>query len=398
MNKKILLGFILLILLSTPVLAENWDTFQGNIQHSAYRQDNSDFITNLWIQDTGDSSSPAIYKDYIYIISHDGILKAVDMQTGDVEWDLDIGSNTNSSPIIHSNRLYVGCEDGLKAININTHKVIWDYSAGNVQSTPFFSDDKIYFGSDDGHIYALNTDGKVEFNKKLDGKLKSSPIVINDTIYVGSTNSKFYSIDLDKTINWRFTTGDEILSSPSYVNNSIIMASTDGNIYSLNQSNGDLNWKVDLNNKIISSPTIDEHDNNIFIGSDEGNLTCIDIRDGTIKWSHPTGDKVQTTPAIKDNLVAFGSNNGYFYVLNKYTGAEEFTYNPGTILFNSPITSSAVINGNSLFFQDQSGQLYSLNIDKYEVPGSIQLFLSLAVLIIAIIVVIVGIRFIKGRK
>jgi len=97
-------------------------------------------------------------------------------------------------------------------------------------------------------------------------------------------------------------------------------------------------------------------------------------------------------------LVAFGSNNGNFYVLNKYTGAEEFTYNPGTVLFNSAITSSPVINGNSLIFGDDSGNLYSLNIEKYEVPGSMQLYYSLGVLIVLLIVAVVVVFKVRGRK
>ena len=245
-------------------------------------------------------------------------------------------------------------------------------------------------------MYGLDkSNGDVKLNKKLDGELKSSPIVVNDSIYIGSTNSKLYSIGTDKDKNWDFTTGDEILSSPSYVNETVIFGSTDGSLYCLKESDGSLIWKVNLNNKIISSPTIDEHDNSVFVGSDEGNMTCLDTRDGTVKWSHSVGDKVQSTPALKGKLISFGSNNGNFYVLNKYTGLEEFTYNPGTFLFNSKITSSPVINGNSLFFGDDSGYLYSLNIEKYEVPGSVQLYYSIAVLIIVIVVAIVIIKKIK---
>ncbi len=153
-----------------------------------------------------------------------------------------------------------------------------------------------------------------------------------------------------------------------------------------------------MNNKVISSPTVDEHDNSVYIGSDDGNYTCLDVRDGTIKWSHQTGDKVESTGALKDNLICFGSNNGNFYVLNKYTGQEEFTYNPGTVLFNSAITSSPVINGNSLFFGDDSGNVYSLNINKHEVPGSTQMYYSIAVLIIVLIVAAVLVKKVKGRK
>lgn len=401
MYKKLLICLIVGLLCLTPIAADNWDSFAGDVNHTSYREDSSDFVTNLWTfkMESPIHSSPAIYNDYIYVVSNNGILKAIDMETGEEEWDIDLESPTNSSPIIDSNLLYIGCEDGLKAININNHEVKWEYKCDSVESTPFFYDDVVYFGSDDGHLYGLDKDnGKVVLNKKLDGELKSSPIVADDSIYIGSTNGKLYCIGTDKENIWEFTSGDEILSSPSYVNDTVIFGSSDGNVYCLDDSEGDLIWKVDLNNKVISSPTTDEHDNSVYIGSDEGNLTCIDIRDGTVKWSHSTGSSVQSTAALKDNLVAFGSNNGYLYVLNKYTGIEEFTYNPGTILFNSAITSSPAIYGNSLFFGDDSGYLYSLNINKYEVPGSMQMFYSIAVLVIVFIVAVVLIKKFKGRK
>ena len=401
MYKKLFIGLIIFLLCLSPVAAENWNSFAGGIDHCAYRDDSSDFVTNLWTfnMESPIHSSPAIYKDYIYIVSSDGILKAVDMETGEEEWDLDLEAKTNSSPIVNSNRIYIGCEDGLKAININSHKVIWEYDCDSVESTPFFYNDVVYFGSDDGHLYGLDKeDGKKVFDKKLDGELKSSPIAVDDSIYIGSTNAKLYSIGTDKDKNWDFTTGDEVLSSPSYVNETIIFGSSDGNLYCLDESDGNLIWKVDLNNKIISSPTVDEHDSSVYVGSDEGNLTCIDIRDGTVKWSHPVGDKVLSTAALKDNLIAFGSNNGNLYVLNKYTGNEVFTYNPGTILFNSAITSSPVINGNSLFFGDEAGYLYSLNVDKHEVPGSNQMYYSIAVLLVIVVLALVVIRRFKGRR
>ena len=400
MYKKLFIGLIICLLFVSPIAAEDWNSFQGDVQHNAYRNGSSDFVTNLWTfnMESPVHSSSAIYKDYIYFVSDNGILKAIDMETGMEEWDLDLEAKTNSSPIIHKNRLYIGCEDGLKAVNIDSHRIVWDYDCDNVASTPFYYDDVIYFGSDDGHLYGLNKDGDAVFNKKLGDELKSSPIVVDNDIYIGSTNGKLYSISTDKDKNWDFNTGDEILSSPSYVNDSVIFGSNDGNVYCLNESDGDLIWKVDLNNKVISSPTVDEYDNSVYIGSDEGNLTCIDVRDGTIKWSHSTGDKVQSTPALKENLVAFGSNNGFLYVLNKYTGAEEFSYNPGTVLFNSAITSSPAINGNSLFFGDDSGHVYSLNIEKYEVPGSTQMYYSIAVLIIVLIVASVVIKKVKSKK
>ena len=68
------------------------------------------------------------------------------------------------------------------------------------------------------------------------------------------------------------------------------------------------------------------------------------------------------------------------------------------VIDNSAITSSPVINGNSLFFGDDSGNMYSLNVNKYEVPGSTQMYYSIAILIIVLVVAIVAVVKIKGRK
>ena len=186
-------------------------------------------------------------------------------------------------------------------------------------------------------------------------------------------------------ITWQYATGDAVYSSPAYAEGKIIIGSDDDSLYALNETNGDLCWDYDLNNKVKSSPCIDEYNNNVYIGSDEGNLTCLDLRDGTFKWSHATGAPVQSTPAIKEELIAFGSNDGTGYVLNKYTGEEE-------------ITSSPVINGNSLFFADHSGHVYSLNIDKSEVPACEYLFYTLAVLVVILVVIVVVVKTIKKHN
>ena len=122
----------------------------------------------------------------------------------------------------------------------------------------------------------------------------------------------------------------------------------------------------------------------------------MDIRDGTVKWSHSTSSPVRSTAALKENQVVFGSNDGSAHVLNKYSGIEDFSYNPGCMLFNSPVTSSPAINGNSLFISGNDGYLYSLNIEKNEAPASVFLYYTLAILAILLVVIIVVVR--KVRK
>ena len=400
MFKKICIIIFIVLMCLAPIAGANWISFGNDYTHSGFVDDESDFVSNLWTFNFGSPifSSPAISGDYIYLSSNKGQLKSIDMEECSENWHIDLKSNTNASPIVNNKTLYIGGEDYFTAINIENHQKIWEYSSSSpISSTAYMYNNVVYVGCDDGHLYGFdNQTGKITFNVNLDGKLQSSPIVINNTAFIGSSNGKLYAVDINsKNISWEYTTGDSIYSSPSYGDGKIFIGSDDGNLYAINESNGSLVWKVDLNNKVKSSPTVDEYDNNVFIGSDEGNLTCLDIRDGACKWSHSVGGKIQSTPAIKEKLITFGSNNGNVYVLNKFTGLEEFNYNPGTILFNSPITSSPVINGNSLFVAGNDGYLYSLNIDKHEVPASVFLYYSLAILIVVLIVAIVVIRKIK---
>ena len=275
----------------TPIAADDWISFGHDYTHNAFVTEESDFVTNLWTFNFGSPifSSPAISNEYLYLSSSNGQLKSIDMEDGTENWNLDLKSGTNATPIVRNGTLYIGSEDSFSAIDVDSHKVIWEYStSAPISSSAYIYEDVVYVGCDDGHLYGFDNDtGDVKFDVDLDGKLKSSPVVVNDTVYIGSSNGKLYAVGVDsKKVDWEYTTGDSIYSSPAYGDEKIFIGSTDGNLYAINESNGSLVWKDDLNNKVLSSPTIDEHDNNVFIGSDEGNLTCLDIRDGTLKWSH----------------------------------------------------------------------------------------------------------------
>ena len=269
-----------------------------------------------------------------------------------------------------------------------------------------FDNNDLLFGVDnkDENIHRINNNSNRKYPSYIYLGYKTKNLTKNfnkddDYLYwiIYYTNGKIYAVDINsKDVDWEYTTGDSIYSSPSYGDEKIFVGSDDGSIYAINESDGKLDWKVDLNNKVRSSPTIDEYDNNIFIGSDEGNLTCLDIRDGTVKWSHSTSSPVRSTAALKENQVVFGSNDGSAHVLNKYSGIEDFSYNPGCMLFNSPVTSSPAINGNSLFISGNDGYLYSLNIEKNEAPASVFLYYTLAILAILLVVIIVVVR--KVRK
>ena len=153
-----------------------------------------------------------------------------------------------------------------------------------------------------------------------------------------------------------------------------------------------------MDNKVISSPSIDGYNNNIYVGDDSGNLSCLDLRDGTIKWSYLTGGAIRSSPAIVNNSLVFTSSDDTVYVLNKYSGKVNMTYNPGAYLFNSPITTSPVINGNTLFVAANDGYLYSIDLNKQNTPISDYIYYDIVVVIVVLIVIITLVKLNTRRK
>ena len=412
-TRKYLIGMLTLIiaisLCITPLAAGDWTTFQGNIKHTGYNAGESDAVVKVWsmnLEKGAISSSPVIYDNFLYVITEEGILKVIDMSEEKVKWTYDFGDKVVASPIIKDDILYVGdCDGDFYALNISSdlkdddHDTIWEANLPDaIKSTAIFQDGKVYFGCDDGYVYAYDNNGKQLWKYDFDEEVQSSPIIAENTLYIGASNGKLAALDLSGNEKWTYTTADEIVSSPAYYDDAVFVGSADGNLYCINSADGSLKWNANMENKVLSSPMIDSHDNSVYVGSDSGNITCFDLRDGTFKWSYQAGAEVQSTPALYKDEIIVNSNDGNTYVLNKYTGNVDLTFNPGCYLFNSKITASPVIYGDDLFIADEAGYLHSIDLNKQETPVTNFLYYDIIVLIVIILVIGVIIKVAKKRS
>ena len=408
--KGLLIGIAVLAIFISPIAGaddNDWTMFQENIQHTGFMQEAGDFVSNLWTQNVGNpvKASPAIQNKIIYIVSQSGLLKAIDMENGDINWEYQLNGTVTGSLVIKGDNLFVGTKVNddkgyMYSYNIKNKKLSWKFEVSKpIESTPSINWSILYFGANNGKVYALDTDGSKIWEKNVGGKVKSSPTYVNGTLYVGSTNGNIFALSSsDGSQIWNYTTGDEVVTSPAYGDGKVFIGSQDGTLYGLKTADGTLAWKYDLGNKVLSSASLDLRNNNLYIGSDSDNLTCLDIRDGTFKWAYKTGGDVRSTPAIYDDKVVFGSNDGTLYILNKYTGSSELNYNPGTYLFNTAISSSSVVYGENIFFAGEDGYVYSLDGDKLDTPISIFVYYTIIVLIVILAVIIALITIIRRRK
>jgi outer membrane protein assembly factor BamB len=110
--------------------------------------------------DRGILSSPAVGSDgTLYVGSLDGLLYAIDPDTGKARWQFEAeGSYLIGSPTVDGvGNIYIGDSDGILYALSPSGNELWRFAAqSNIASAPVIGDDgKIFFTSFDGYLYVL---------------------------------------------------------------------------------------------------------------------------------------------------------------------------------------------------------------------------------------------------
>lgn len=99
-------------------------------------------------------SNPAIAKGIVYV-GGGKTLHALDANTGKRRWEFTATGDIHA-PATAGAVVYVGSDDTkLYALNATTGKQLWAYSASAPVHAPAVAQDTVYFGSDDSTLYAV---------------------------------------------------------------------------------------------------------------------------------------------------------------------------------------------------------------------------------------------------
>ena len=95
------------------------------------------------------SPPAAVVDGTVYIGALDGILYAINAETGKKRWTYQTNSSIKASPAIYDGVAYFGDSDGVfHAVDINTHEMKWQFQTeGEIISSANFAGDRVLFGS-----------------------------------------------------------------------------------------------------------------------------------------------------------------------------------------------------------------------------------------------------------
>lgn len=262
-------------------------------------------------------------------------------------WDKDIGDDISDDafvipePIVHNGIIYaLDANFALNAVRLYDGKILWNtelpfHQDVSVKSVGLaFDNDTIYTVSGEGIVYAVDTDGKIKWERDLETALRSAPVIYDGTIFLLSASNKIFALNtLNGNEKWVYqTTTNQTnllgMGSPAVRNDVLVVGFSTGEVMAFNALTGTPIWTQNvLSNRmynkildlthILASPVI--ADDVVYVIGNARKVAAFDLQtgepvfDATISGHH--------TPALTGNALYLIADNNKLLALNKNTGA-----------------------------------------------------------------------------
>ncbi len=234
---------------------------------------------------------------------------------------------------------------------------LWIFTCQDeIRGAPTYKDGWIFFGSYDHNLYALHANkGEMIWRYQTDGPIVSRPIIEDGNVIFGSADRRVHVINqLSGKIFWSYYTDGAIYSSPVSSGGHIFIGSDDARLHAINLVSGNAVWKLDSGAPIRSTPFISE--DYLFFGNEYGDFLCVDFR-GTIRWRFRAKRPITGSATIVNETVFFGSLDGMVYALDAKTGWQIWRFRLG-----KPTISTPCVSGEHLFIGCTDGNVYCIDI------------------------------------
>ena len=288
----------------------------------------TNWSTSVSDDDRGSHGTPAVADGTAYVGTYDGVVSAVSVADGGIEWQTDVGDAAAASPTYHEGRLYVAVEYATPSGTV----VVMDAESGDVEwrddrptdhphSTVAvdLERDRFLFGSNDGHVYAWSlSDRERAWTYDTGGDVKAPIAVSRGIAVVPSWAGTVTAVDVeDGTGLWEFQTDEGVsptadpdpmrtggvMCAPAVHDGTAYVGSHDTNAYAIDLATGEELWSTDTGGLITGSVTATN--GHVLVGSYDANLYALDRADGSVTWTVEGKGDVTSAPLVADGAIYY---------------------------------------------------------------------------------------------
>lgn len=317
---------------------------------------------------------PAIRGNIIYVANANGMVQAVDKNTGRLVWSKQLRHGVVSGPTVALGHVAVGTNA--------SHVVVLDQSDGQRQldfkvsaealSKPVLTHQKLMVKTIDGYLYGfdLKTGKKIwAYEHGTPGlmlKASSSPVIMGEQALVGFSDGKLDAIDLatgrliwQRSIAYASGASDverlvDIDADPIVRGDTVYIATYQGYIGAVSLSSGEFLWRKPAS--VYKNMAIDEHA--LYVTDSDDVVWGIDRQSGNIKWKQPAlKARGLTEPVLWGHRLVVGDRTGLVHVMSTTTG--ELI---SRLQLSGPVDIAPVASGSSLYVMTAFAKLTRLSL------------------------------------
>lgn len=357
----------------------------SKLHHPAPLPDNPNKqqLVELWKIDVGaytwDSYlriTPAVYDNVVYTGDKNGLVMAVDINTGKKLWSKKYSKKFTSDIAVSDSYIMIGTADAnVLVLDRATAKQLFLLPVSNeVISRPAYSKGIFIIKSVDNVLHAFDANtGKLLWNYSASFvdytmRVGSAPVIKGDKVYAGFTNGSIAVLSLitgkllweDNTNSSQQTAVNDMVDidvDPKFYHANMYVAGLNGNIMAIDTSVNEIIWK-----KTISTHSgLDVDRASLIITDSKGEIYLYRRNNGRLVWKQSVlKHRELTAPVIGKGLIFVADNEGYLHILSSTTGE---------ILGYQKVHSTGVVVrpigvGNKLLVKSNNGYLHCYQLQK----------------------------------
>ena len=215
---------------------------------------------------------------------------------------------------------------------------------------------RVYVGSNAKRIYALDSRGLFLWSTPLHDNVVATPVVFGNLVIVSCEDRFVYALDADNgAIRWTFEAAGPIVSSPALIGDTVVVGSDDQTVYGIDAATGSPRWLV-ATGGAVEGPIAAAGSLALIPGRD-GSLSAIGIADCAetceLSWSTKLGDAVRSSPVVLDSDAYVVDESGVLYSIDLDSGDRNWAIGGGYV-------GPPAVLGHRLIVATRSGELHHL--------------------------------------
>lgn len=318
-------------------------------------------------------------------------------------------------PVVAGDKIYTIDVDGLlSALDVDSGKLLWERELEERVSGGLAVDQlAIYYTTFQGQLVSIDREsGNPRWRRTLVSEAISPPASNGRSVVVQSIDGRLTAFDASEGLQrWRYDSAGSILSlrgtpSPLINDNAVITSFSNGEMLAFQLSTGSVLWKAVVGHpqgrteleRLVDpdgQPVSDE--GRVYAIAYQGNMVCLDARTGTEIWSKPLSsfnglsvgikhayasledgsivavnksnsneiwrnEKLKyrrlTSPVLFDGFLAVSDFEGYLHLLDTATGEFAARVRPDS----DGVMGDVLISGERMFVYTRSGDLLAYQL------------------------------------